>query len=85
MGVSWRIQEQVPAINQQTDVQFIIPKAEVFFSSPAPLPHALQTIPGPSALPPLAVAGVPTDDLVLDLQDLREAALVTWCKVLPFF
>jgi hypothetical protein len=50
-------------INQPTNIQFIIPKAEVFFGSPAPLPLTLQTIPGPNAIPPPAIAGVPTDDL----------------------
>jgi len=89
MRVVWRLRDPVNggilansgastgfiSINQPTNIQFIMPKAEVFFGSLAPLPRTLQTIPGPNALPPPAVAGVPTDDLVLDLEDIREAAI----------
>jgi hypothetical protein len=63
------------SLSQPTDIQFIIPKNELYFGSPPPFPATLNTIPGNNALLPPAVRGVPTDDLVLNLEDLRLAAV----------
>ena len=60
-----------------TDIEFIIPKAEVYFGVPPPLPPTLLSIPGPNALPPPAIPG-PTDDLVLRLQEVLTRILRSW-------
>lgn len=60
------------SINQPTDLEFIIPKAEIFWGVNPPLPPTFSVIPGPNALPPPQVPGVQTDDLVLALEDLRQ-------------
>lgn len=65
-------------LNQPTTAQFIIPKARVFWGVNPPLPVTQQTIPGPNAFPPPAIPGVPTDDLVLSLEDLRHDAARCW-------
>ena len=51
-------------LSMPTNIEFIIPKREVYFGVPQPLPPTLISTPGPNALPPPAVPG-PTDDLVL--------------------
>jgi hypothetical protein len=66
------------SLNQPTTTQFIIPKARVFWGVNPPLPVTLQSIPGPNALPPPAVPGVVTDDLVLSLEHLREVTAKYW-------
>ena len=65
-------------LNQPTTAQFIIPKAHVFWGVNPPLPVTQQTIPGPNTFPPPAIPGVPTDDLVLSLEDLRHDAARCW-------
>lgn len=68
-------------LSEPTNVEFIIPKAEVFFGVPQHLiPPTLVTVPGPSALPapvPPAIQG-PTDDLVLPLEEIRSDTWEEW-------
>jgi len=64
-------------LSQPTDIEFIIPKDEVYFGVPPPLPPTLLSIPGPNALPPPAIPG-PADDLVLSLEDVRLVASLLW-------
>jgi hypothetical protein len=65
-------------LNQPTNVEFIIPKARVFWGLNPPLPPTCVTVPGPNALPAPPVPGVGTDDLVLQLENLRDAAFSCW-------
>jgi len=60
------------SLNQTTDIEFIIPKTEVYFGV-VPLPPTLFAIPGQSALPPPQNPGQPIDDLVLRLACRRIA------------
>ena len=69
-------------LSQSTNIEFIIPKREVYFGVPPPLPSTLLSIPGPNALPPPVVPG-PTDDLVLPLEDVRMVPMVL--RVAPIF
>ena len=64
-------------LSQPTNIEFIIPKTEVYFGVPPPLPSTLLSIPGPNALPPPAFPG-PTDDLVLPLEEVRFDAWSRW-------
>jgi len=64
-------------LSMPTNIEFIIPKSEVYFGVPPPLPPTLISIPGPNALPPPAIPG-PTDDLVLPLEDVRCDAWLLW-------
>ena len=64
-------------LSQPTNIEFIIPKSEVFFGVAPPLPQTLVSIPGPNALPPPANPG-PTDDLVLPLEEVRIDVLSRW-------
>jgi hypothetical protein len=64
-------------LSQPTDIEFIIPKTEVYFGVPPPLPPTLLSVPGPNALPPPAIPG-PTDDLILRLEDVRFDAWSLW-------
>ena len=66
------------SLHQPTSIEFIIPKAEVFWGVNPPLPPTISTVPGPSALPPPQVAGTLIDDLVLPVEELRNAALAYW-------
>jgi hypothetical protein len=66
------------SLHQPTTVQFIIPKIELFWGVAPPLPATRVSIPGANALPPPPVAGVPTDDLILPLENVRLAALEAW-------
>ena len=59
------------------NIHFIIPKSEVYFDGPLPLPPTLIFIPGPNALPPPTIPGS-TDDLVLPLEDVRSDAWSLW-------
>jgi hypothetical protein len=52
-------------LNQPTTVQFIIPKAYVFWGVNPPFP-------------PLTIPGAPTDDLMLSLEDLRHDVIRCW-------
>ena len=65
------------SMSMPTDIEFIIPKSEVYFGVPQPFPPTLLTIPGPNALPPPAIPG-PTEDLVLPLEDVRYDAWSLW-------
>ena len=58
-----------------TSIEFIIPKSEVFWGVKPPLPPTHSTVPGPNALPQPQVPRTPTDDLVLPVEELRDAAL----------
>ena len=61
-----------------TQIQFIIPKAEIFFATaPANIPPTLFTLPSNFALPPQNNAG-PTDDYVLPLELFRKALFKNW-------
>lgn len=62
------------SLDQPTTVEFIIPKARVFWGVNPPLPPTPQTVPGPNALPPPPIPGTATDDLVLPLEELRSDA-----------
>lgn len=64
-------------LSMPTNIEFIIPKSEVYFGVPPPLPPTLISIPGPNALPPPANPA-PTDDLVLPLEDVRRDAWLLW-------
>lgn len=66
------------SLHQPTDIEFIIPKLEVFWGVNPPLPPTQSTVPGPNALPKPQVPGTPTDDLVLPVEQLRNAALAYW-------
>ena len=66
------------SLHQPTDIEFIIPKSEVFWGVNPPLPPTQSTVPGPNALPQPQVPGTPTDDLVLPVEQLRGAALAYW-------
>jgi hypothetical protein len=61
------------SIHEPTNVEFIIPKSAIFWGVNPPLPPTLSVVPGPNALPPPQTAGTPTDDLVLPLEELRNA------------
>jgi hypothetical protein len=65
-------------LNQPTTIQFIIPKARIYWGVLPPLPVTEQSVPGPNALPPPAVPGTATDDLLLELEDLREDVSLCW-------
>ena len=60
------------SLNQTTNIEFIIPKTEIYFGV-VPLPPTLFATPGQAALPPPQNPGQPTDDLVLPVEELREA------------
>jgi hypothetical protein len=60
-------------IHEQTTIEFILPKNRIFFGVNPPLPPTLAIVPGPDALPPPQMPGMPTDDLILLLEELREA------------
>jgi len=64
-------------LSMPANIQFIIPKSEVYFSGPLPLPPTLISIPGPNALPPPRIPGS-TDDLVLPLEDVWSDAWSLW-------
>jgi hypothetical protein len=64
------------SIHQPTNIEFIIPKSEIYWGVNPPLPPTRFTVPGPNTLPPPQAPGTPTDDLVLPLEELREA--VEW-------
>ena len=64
-------------LSQPTNIEFIIPKREIYYGVPPPLPPTLLSIPGVNALPPPAIPG-PTDDLVLPLEDVRFDAWSLW-------
>ena len=61
------------SIHQPTNIKFIIPKSEIYWGVNPPLPPTRSVVPGPSALPTPQAPGTPTDDLVLPLEELREA------------
>src|SRR5271170_7081159 len=61
------------SVHQPTNIEFIIPKSEIFCGVNPPLPPTRSVVPGPSALPPAPAPRTPTDDLVLPLEELREA------------
>ena len=58
-------------IHQPTDIEFVIPKSEIFWGVNPPLPPTRSVVPGPNALPAPQAPGTPTDDLVLPLEELR--------------
>jgi hypothetical protein len=61
-----------------TDIQFVIPKVEIFFATPpANIPQTLFTVPSNPALPPRNNPGL-TDDHVLPLELFRTALLKNW-------
>ena len=66
------------SLHQPTTIQFIIPKMELLWGVAPPLPATPFSIPGANALPPPPVPGVPTDDLILPLENVRLAALAAW-------
>jgi len=66
------------SLHDYTSIEFIIPKSEVFWGVNPPLPPTQSTVPGPDVLPPPQVPGTPTDDLVLPIEELRDAALAYW-------
>ena len=61
------------SIHQPTNIEFIIPKSQIYWGVNPPLPPTRSVVPGPNALPPPQAPGTPTDDLVLPLEELREA------------
>ena len=65
------------SLSQPTNIEFIIPKREVYFGVPPPLPQTLVSIPGANAMPPQAIPG-PTDDLILPLEEVRTSILARW-------
>jgi hypothetical protein len=65
-------------LTQPTTIQFVIPKARIFWGVNPPLPPTTMAIPGPDALPPQAIPGSITDDLILPLEDLRTDTFAYW-------
>jgi hypothetical protein len=66
-------------LQQQTDYQFIIPKARIYFAvPPAMVPPTTFALPGPSALPPPPMPVVLTDDFVLPIECFRDALFRNW-------
>jgi len=61
------------SIHQPTNIEFVIPKSEIYWGVNPPLPPTRSVVPGPNTLPPSQAPGTPTDDLVLPLEELREA------------
>src|SRR5579859_1643875 len=61
------------SIHQPTKIEFIIPKSEIYWGVNPPLPPTRSVVPGPNTLLPPQAPGTPTDDLVLPLEELREA------------
>ena len=63
------------SIHQPTNIEFVIPKSEIFWGVNPPLPPTRSIVPGPNALPPPQAPGTPNDDLVLSLEVLRDAVV----------
>ena len=63
------------SIHQATNVEFIIPKSEIFLGVNPPLAPTRSVVLGPNALPPPPAPGTPTDGLVLPLEQLRAAVV----------
>jgi hypothetical protein len=61
------------SLSQPTDIQFIIPKTSIYWGVNPPLPTTRSVVPGPNALPPPALPGAQTDDLVLPLEAVRRS------------
>ena len=59
------------SLHQITNVEFIIPKSRIYWGVIPPFPVTRFVVPGPNALPPPEAPGLPTDDLVLPLEELR--------------
>jgi len=52
------------SLGQPTTIQFIIPQSRIFWGVNPPLPMTFQSSPGPNALPPPAIPGMVTEDLI---------------------
>jgi len=65
-------------LNQPTNIEFIIPKTEIYWGVVPPLPPTPFVVPGAAALPPPQSPGIATDDLVLPLEAIRFAARMAW-------